>query len=65
MAEMSGWREIVAAIAIALILGILLAWAAVYGMSRYLDQAELETSGATLTPPWLDGDRPDTSAAKA
>jgi hypothetical protein len=65
MAEMSGWREIVAAVAIGLILGILLSWAAVYGMGRYLDQADLETSGAALTPHWLDSDRPDTSAAKA
>jgi hypothetical protein len=64
MAEMSGWREIVAAVAIALVIGILLSWAAVYGTNRYLEQTDLETTGAMHIPHWLDNDRPDMSAAQ-
>ena len=36
MVDRSGGREILAATAAALILGILLSWGAVYGLNRYL-----------------------------
>jgi hypothetical protein len=53
---MSGTRELVTAVAAALILSFFLSWGAVYGLNRYLGPDDLpETTGsARLSHPSFD-----------
>jgi hypothetical protein len=56
MTDRSGRRDIVMATAVALILGMLLSWGAVYGLNRYLGPGDdpAETTGALHPRPLAD-----------